>query len=217
MSIFSRFADIINSNINVLLDKAENPEKLIRMIIQEMEDTLVEVRTVSAKTLADKKELQRKLNWLTSEVNDWQEKAKLAVEKGREDLAKAALGEKHKLEADSQDLQNQIVLLDESIGKLTKEVCQLQDKLTDARARQQTISMRFSTQSSRVKINRKLYDSESASVVQTFEQFERKLDELEAEADSYQSSKDLKAQFQDLEVSDRVNSELEALKSKAKQ
>lgn len=218
MSIFSRFADIINSNINVLLDKAEDPQKLIRMIIQEMEDTLVEVRTASAKTLADKKELQRKLDWMQAEIVDWQQKAELAISKGREDLAKAALNEKQKLEKDRTELSKHIDVLNESIDKLTQEINQLQEKLADARARQQTISMRFDTQTSRVKVNRKIYDSESVSVVQRFEQFERKLDELEAEAESYRStsSNNLKAQIDDLENSTKVDEELEALKNKIK-
>ncbi len=218
MSIFSRFADIINSNINVLLDKAEDPQKLIRMIIQEMEDTLVEVRTASAKTLADKKELQRKLDWMQAEIVDWQQKAELAISKGREDLAKAALNEKQKLEKDRTELSRHIDVLNESIDKLTQEINQLQEKLIDARARQQTISMRFDTQTSRVKVNRKIYDSESVSVVQRFEQFERKLDELEAEAESYRStsSNTLKAQIDDLENSTKVDEELEALKNKIK-
>lgn len=218
MSIFSRFADIINSNINVLLDKAEDPQKLIRMIIQEMEDTLVEVRTASAKTLADKKELQRKLDWMQAEIVDWQQKAELAISKGREDLAKAALNEKQKLEKDRTELSKHIDVLNESIDKLTQEINQLQEKLVDARARQQTISMRFDTQTSRVKVNRKIYDSESINVVQRFEQFERKLDELEAEAESYRSasSSNLKAQIDDLENSTKVDEELEALKNKIK-
>ncbi len=218
MSIFSRFADIINSNINALLDKAEDPEKLIRMIIQEMEDTLVEVRTESAKSLADRKELQRKVVWLEEEARDWTAKAELAVSRGREDLAKAALAEKYKQEAELRELQKQINSLDESISKLTAEISQLQDKLVDARARQQTINMRFATQTSRVKVSRKLYETGSGNVVQKFEQFERKLDELEAEADSFQIGRnnDLKAKFDDLEASEKVDEELEVLKKKLK-
>lgn len=218
MSIFSRFADIINSNINALLDKAEDPEKLIRMIIQEMEDTLVEVRTESAKSLADRKELQRKAAWLENEIADWTSKAELAVSRSREDLAKAALAEKYKQEVELKELQKQIQSLDESIEKLTTEISQLQDKLVDARARQQTISMRFATQSSRVKVNRKLYETGSGNVVQKFETFERKLDELEAEVDSFQLGRnnDLKAKFEDLEASEKVDEELEVLKNKLK-
>jgi phage shock protein A len=219
MSIFSRFADIINSNINSLLDKAEDPEKLIRMIIQEMEDTLVEVRTESAKALADRKELQRKSLWLEDEISDWASKAELAVSRGREDLAKAALAEKYKLEQERLVLKKQLDLLDESISKLTLEIAQLQEKLVDARARQKAINMRFATQSSRIKVNRKLYELGSGNVVQKFERFERKLDELEAEAESFSlgKNKDLHAKFDELQSNEKIEDELEQLKQKLKQ
>jgi phage shock protein A len=219
MSIFSRFADIINSNINSLLDKAEDPEKLIRMIIQEMEDTLVEVRTESAKALADRKELQRKSLWLEDEITDWASKAELAVSRGREDLAKAALAEKYKLEQERLVLKKQLDLLDESISKLTLEIAQLQEKLVDARARQKAINMRFATQSSRIKVNRKLYELGSGNVVQKFERFERKLDELEAEAESFSlgKNKDLHAKFDELQSNEKIEDELEQLKQKLKQ
>ncbi|NVJ59646.1 MAG: phage shock protein PspA [Gammaproteobacteria bacterium] len=218
MSIFSRFADIINSNMSALLDKAEDPQKLIRMIIQEMEDTLVEVRTESARLLAKKKELQRKLDWFQSEVDDWQNKAELAVAKNREDLAKAALSEKHKLEYKKRDLENDLLSHDQIIGKLSLEINQLQDKLVDARARQQSLVTRLSAQTSRVKVNRSLYDSGSTNVVEKFEQIERKLDALEADAETFTSadSQSLKSQFDDLESEDKIDQELHSLKEKLK-
>src|SRR5574343_175811 len=127
MGIFSRFSDIINSNINALLDKAEDPEKMVRLIIQEMEDTLVEVRSSSAKTIAEKKELQRVVSRLEEDVADWQSKAELALSKDRDDLARSALIEKQKAADQATAVNTDIANLDTHIRKLHDEVAQLQE------------------------------------------------------------------------------------------
>jgi phage shock protein A len=152
MGIFSRFTDIINSNINNLLDKAEDPAKMVRLIIQEMEDTLVEVRSSSAKTLADKKELSRQVTKLEKDALQWQDKAELALSKDREDLARAALVEKKKSSESAQALLEELAHTDEHISKLQNEISQLQEKLTDAKARQKAILVREQSANSRLKI-----------------------------------------------------------------
>jgi len=136
MSIFSRLSDIINSNISALLDKAENPEKMIRMVIQEMEETLVEVRSGTAKVIAEKKTLSRRAEQLRKQATDWESKAELALTKGREDLAKAALLEKANIQASIEITENDLAKLDKTLDKLSTEIEQLQAKLNDARARQ---------------------------------------------------------------------------------
>src|SRR5271166_2320340 len=113
MGIFSRLADIVNSNINAILDRAQDPEKIIRLIIQEMEDTLVEVRSSTVKTIAEKKEVERKLAGLTRDRDEWQGKAELALTKARDDLAKGALRIKARLTQDIALIERQLRQIEE--------------------------------------------------------------------------------------------------------
>jgi phage shock protein A len=215
MGIFSRFADIVNANINSLLDKAEDPEKMVRLIIQEMEDTLVEVRSSSARTIADKKDVVRRMDRLQAEADDWQSKAELALSKEREDLARQALVEKKKCLDNVEAMQQELNLLDEQVARLQDEISQLQTKLGDAKARQKTILMRGKTASSRLDIKTKLNSGKINDALTRFEAYERKIDNLEAEVESYDlGNKSLADEFADLEASDKVDSELEALKAK---
>jgi phage shock protein A len=154
MGIFSRFTDIVNSNINALLDKAEDPEKMVRLIIQEMEDTLVEVRSTSARLIAEKKDSERQLNRISQDAADWDAKAELAISKDREDLARLALVEKKKAGEQASSLESDIQRLDEHLNRLNEEVGQLQTKLADAKARQKTIIMRQRAVSSRLDVKK---------------------------------------------------------------
>lgn len=215
MGIFSRFTDIVNSNINALLDKAEDPEKMVRMIIQEMEDTLVEVRSASAKTLASKKEITSQIAKLEGEASEWQAKAELAVNKDREDLARAALQERKKCAEHAQTLTAELVVIDEQISKLQDEIGQLQDKLADAKARQKTIIMRQKTVSSRLDVKRTLDTNKVDAAMGRFEQYERKIDDLESQVDAYDlGKKTLADEFAELESDDKIEDELAALKKK---
>jgi phage shock protein A len=215
MGIFSRFADIVNANINSLLDKAEDPEKMVRLIIQEMEDTLVEVRSSSARTLADKKDIVRRIERLQAEAADWQSKAELALSKDREDLARQALSEKQKSEENVEQLVKDLTLLEEQVARLQDEIGQLQTKLEDAKTRQKTILMRGKTASSRINVKSKLASGKNNAALSRFEHYERKIDNLEAEVESYDlGNKSLSDEFAELETSEKVDSELEALKAK---
>ncbi|APE05966.1 MULTISPECIES: phage shock protein PspA [Alteromonas] len=217
MGIFSRFTDIVNSNINSLLDKAEDPEKMVRLIIQEMEDTLVEVRSASAKTLANKKEIVSQISKYESDAADWQSKAELALSKDRDDLARAALQEKKKSADAAETLSNELANVEAQISKLQDEIGQLQEKLADAKSRQKTIIMRQKTASSRLEVKKTLDSSKVDNAMGRFEQYERKIDDLESQVDAYDlGRKSLNDEFAELEAGDKVDDELAALKAKMK-
>ncbi len=215
MGIFSRLSDIINSNINSLLDKAEDPNKMIRMVIQEMEETLVEVRSTTAKIIADKKELARRNEKLARQALDWQQKAELALSKQREDLAKAALIEKSQVNEVIDMVREDMHKLDESLDKLTHEIDQLQVKLNDARIRQKAMMMRHSATQSRHAVNSKLYNSNIDQAMNRFEHFERKIETMESEIEANViGNKGIAAEFETLEKEGKIEQELAALKSK---
>jgi phage shock protein A len=215
MGIFSRFADIVNSNISALLDKAEDPEKMIRLIIQEREDTVVEVRTNSAKAIADKNELARKVEMLDLQIVEWQQKASLALVKQREDLARAALIEKQKLEHVVKGLHTEQTLVEETIEKLTGEIGKLENKIAETRAKQQALAIRTQTASNRRDVQKQLHTARTHEAMAKFDQFSRKIDEMEAEADLYAKSgnaKSLDQEFAELQAQDEIEKELAKLK-----
>ena len=215
MGIFSRFADIVNSNINAILDKAEDPEKMVRLIIQEMEDTLVEVRSTSAKTLAEKKELARRVEHLNQEAQQWQEKAELALVKDREDLARAALLERQKSSDAAASVEKELEHVESHIEKLQQEVATLQDKLADAKARQKAIVLRQRSAESRLEVKKALDSSKVEDALNRFERYESKIDGLESQVEAYDfGKKSLSDEIADLQKNEQVDDELAALKKK---
>ena len=216
MSIFSRFTDIINANINSLLEKAEDPEKIIRLMIQEMEDTLVEIRSAAAKCIADRKEQRRSLESLEREQREWGKRAELAVRQGREDLARAALAEKqsHADEADKTD--GEVKLLDEQLEKFNSDITQLQSKLNDAKTRQRSIVIRHKTASSQLAARKHIHDDKIDEMLFRFENAERRIDRVEAQGEVMDIGrrKGLAEEIASLEGDDRVEDALAALKAK---
>ncbi len=216
MGIFTRFSDIVNSNINAILDKAEDPEKIVRLMIQEMEDTLVEVRSAAARSIADKKDLNRKLESLEREVRDWDDKAELAMRKGREDLAKAALVEKSRVSAAVDALKEDYEAVDEGLAKLNEDIARLEAKLEDAKARQKALLARHKTASSRLAARKKIHDYKIDDAMIRFEQYTRRIDDVEGRVEAYDLGlpKDLNHEFASLEAEEAVNKELDELKKR---
>lgn len=216
MSIFSRLSDIINANINSLLEKAEEPEKIIRLMIQEMEDTLVEIRSAAAKCIADRKEHTRHIEHLEREQAEWARRAELAVRRDREDLARAALSEKQAMTDRIEQLQDEKQALDAQLEKFNEDISKLQSKLNDAKKRQRSLVIRHKTAHSQLAARKHIHDDRIDEMLFRFENAERKIDRVESEGEAMDMGrrKTLAEEIEGLEGDDRIESELEELKSK---
>ncbi|MEZ6000198.1 phage shock protein PspA [Hyphomonas sp.] len=215
MGLFSRLGDIINSNINSMLDNAENPEKIARLIIQEMEDTLVEVRTAAARAMADKKEMERDIAHFTTVRDDWAAKAELAIDKGREDLARGALVAKQKAEGEIDRRKNAMAAAEEAFEKRQDDLSKLQAKLDEAKAKHRALMMRREAAEQRIRVRSQVYDGRVDEALARYGNIERKVDEMEAYADQIRGSEPtLEAQFAALEQDESIEKELAALKAK---
>lgn len=216
MGIFSRFSDIVNANINAVLEKAEEPEKIIRLMIQEMEDTLVEIRSAAAKCIADRKEINRHVEFLEREKAEWERRAELALRRDREDLARAALSEKQGLEDQIAKLGTEADNLDLQLEKFNADITQLQGKLNDAKVRQRSIVIRHKTAKSQLSARRHIHSDRIDEMLYRFEHAERRIDEVESEAEAVAMghNRSLADEIEDLQNNDRVDAELSRLKSR---
>ncbi|PCD01768.1 phage shock protein PspA [Sphingomonas spermidinifaciens] len=216
MGIFSRTRDIIAANVTDLLDKAEDPAKMIRMIILEMEETLVEVRASAARTIADQKEMRRHISKLEKLQESWTEKAELALSKDREDLAKAALIERQKAADMAEQLQAEISVLDDALKASEADIAKLQNKLREARARQNSIATRLESAENRYRL-REMYAGERvADAFSRFDTLERRVDLAEGRADAagMNGPKSLEEEIAELKSAEKVDAELAALKAR---
>lgn len=216
MGIFSRFGDIINANLTALLDRAEDPAKMIRMMIQEMEETLIEVRTTSARIIADRKELERRMSRLRDEAEDWERKARLALSKHREDLARAALAEQQAVEEGLRQATREMEVINDQLAVLDEEIGQLQQKLDDAKAKQKSLQVREQTSRSRMDMRRSGSREKLEEAFRKFEAYERRMDNMEAEleSDNLGRRRTLNESFADLERDEQVDEALAALKAR---
>jgi len=213
--IFTRARDIIAANVTELLDRSEDPARMIRMIIIEMEETLVEVRATAARSIADIKEMRRAVNRLDDMQHGWEERAELALEKGREDLARAALAEKRKAAEMAEGLYAEIAQIETVLKSYEADIHRLQLKLAEARARQQSISLRMEGALNRARANEMLHGSRTTEAFARFEILERRADMAEGMADAMGLSgpRGLEEEIAELRAAEQVDAELEAMKT----
>jgi len=216
MGVITRFVDILNSNINAALDKAEKPEHMLRMIIQEMEEALVEVRSHAAQFIAEKKQFERKKDRINEQMNDWQAKAEMALAKGREDLARQALIAKGDCESEAEALEAQIEQVSKGLNAITEDANKLQAKLAEAKQKQSALLRRRET--AVVQLNsRKVVDSQKLENVHNkYERLHNKVAELESQVEAYDMTApvSLMDEFRKMESDSKVEDELAELKKK---
>jgi phage shock protein A len=216
MGIFSRLADIVNSNINAILDRAEDPEKIIRLIIQEMEDTLVEVRSAAVRSIAERREMERRVDAMRHEHDEWERRAELALTRNRDDLAKAALTAKARVAEALAREEKQLALLADSLAKQNDDIAKLQAKLADAKSREKVIAARHKTAAGRIRLRTNLYDERITDAFARFDHVERALDEMEGKVEAFELGRrpGLADELAGLEKDIRVDEELAAMKER---
>jgi len=219
MGIFTRFRDIVSSNINTMLDKAEDPEKLIKLMIREMEDTLVELKSSCAGVMADRKKTDRQLEELDSRAKYWAERAGLAVNKGRDDLAREALMEKRRYVSRKESLENESDELDGLVEEYQDDIRQLEEKLKSARNKQRMLVQRHIHAKRKIRAQEDIRHMDSSDVIFKFDEMENRIERMEVDADlvNFGKKPSLEDEFEKLAVDEDIEKELRALKRPAKE
>jgi len=215
MGIFSRFRDIINSNISAMLDKAEDPEKLIKLMIREMEDTLVEIKASCAGVMANSKKAQRQMEEIRSRGKYWEERATLAVTKSRDDLAREALVEKRRYADRAEALLQESIKFDAMVEQYQDDIRQLEEKLESAREKQRILVQRHIRANGKKRAQEEIRRFDSSEAILKFENFENRIERMEAEADlvNFGRKPSQEAEWEGLLVDEEIEKELESLKS----
>ncbi len=216
MGIFTRVRDIISSNINAMLDRAEDPEKLVKLMIQEMEDTLVEIKASCAGVMANKKKVQRQLTEVEKRAEEWGSKAELAVSKGREDLAREALLERRRYRERAEAMQNEAAQCDGLVEQYQSDITQLEERLNAAREKQRILVQRHIHANRKKRAQSDIRRADTSDVMARFENFENRIERMEVEADliNYGRKPTLEEEFSRLEGDEELENELKALKDK---
>ena len=216
MGIFTRVRDIISSNINAMLEKAEDPEKLVKMMIREMEDTLVEIKANCASGMATKKKIKREMETVLELAKTWDSKAQLAINKGREDLAREALMEKRRHVERAESLEEELDQAKTLVTQCQSDIMQLEDKLSAAREKQRVLVQRHTNATTKKKAQNQIRRYDTSDALERFDNFQERIDRMEADADlvNYGRKTTLADQFKELEVDEDIEKELAAMKAK---
>lgn len=214
MSVFKRIHDIFSSNVNHALDKLEDPAKMIRYTIVEMENSLSKAKDSAAKTLADIRTREAELKVQKEAVGRWDVRAQLAVRNGRDDLAREALTEKQSAEAKVTSLEAEIAELKNINASQEAQIAKLVEKLDEIKAKERTLAARAEHAKEKIKIEKQISSTDCSAAIRRFNEMEEKVERLEAEAAVASKSYDNEAQFNEMENKDSIDAELEALKAK---
>lgn len=214
MGIFTRFRDIISSNMNAMLDRAEDPEKLIKLMIREMEDTLVEIKSSCAGVMASSKKTQRHLQTVQERSQYWAEKAALAVGKSRDDLAREALIEKRRFTRKAEVLQTELQEYEELISQYQEDIQQLEEKLKSAREKQRLLVQRHIHAERKMRAQKEIRRMDSSEALLKFDEFENRIERMESEADmvNFGAQNNLTEELDRLSLDEEIEAELQSLK-----
>ena len=216
MGIFNRVNDVIQANIVAMLDKAEDSEKLLNLMLTEMQEALNECRSTAAALLCEEKNIKRQISNKQQALTNWQLKAEHAIAKNRDDLAKSALAEKHVIEKNIECLQTQLETLQQSIVKITEDFERLQQKMTQAKAKQAQLVKRENVVEARAKINTQLQSDKVATALSRFEQIERRVESVESQVEAYEltdTASNTATQIESLVKNEKIDAELASLKA----
>jgi phage shock protein A len=218
MGIFTRFRDIISSNLNAMLDRAEDPEKLIKLMIREMEDTLIEIKAACAGVIAGLRKLQRRLEEVKSRESLWHDRAGLAVDKGRDDLAREALAEKRRFAEMSESIKQELVEHEDMVRQYQDDIRQLEDKLHNAKEKQRMLIQRHIRARRKRRAQEDIRRMDNLETMVRFDDLENRIERMEAEADlvNFGRKTTLEEEFDNLHVDSDIEVELEKLKSSRK-
>lgn len=215
MGVFTRVRDIISANINAMLDHAEDPEKMVKQIIREMEDTLIEIKANCAAAMATKKKIRRELDTVLEHAKNWESKAQLAVDKGREDLAREALQEKRRYVERADALEDELEQAKTLVSQCQSDIMQLEDKLGAAREKQRILVHRHRNAQTKKKAQGNIRRFDTSDAFYKFEEFQQRIDRMEADADmvNYGRKPSLEEKLKDLETDDEIEKELARLRA----